>query len=425
MGKIEIDHTGTGSGITLSSDGTSLLLDGTAVGGGGADLYAANESSPSAQPSATGANSVAIGDSAVSSGADSFAIGDNADATSAGAIAIGTSAQSTYFNTVAIGESSSASGNRSMALGRTASASADLSTAIGLNSSVQGSVTATGAGAMALGGSRATGVDSFAAAVANNTTSYGASGANSVAIGKQAKSTGNNNVAIGQAQSLGSDYAIAIGYQAKTTNHSSIAIGREAGASGLGDESVAIGFGTYASGGSAIALGRNCRATGSDSVAIGSYANTNGIQGKFAFSVDYMNSTGDAQQGKYILHHSTTDATPRAVTSTGSSPSTGNQVNLRDNSAYTFSGTIVGREKASEGTDVGSWEIKGIIRREANAGTTVLVNSVINEIFVPTGWAVAITADTTNGCLKVEVTGVASTNIRWVAIVNTAEVYYP
>ncbi len=35
MGKIEIDHTGSGSGITLSSDGTSLLLGGTAIGGGG------------------------------------------------------------------------------------------------------------------------------------------------------------------------------------------------------------------------------------------------------------------------------------------------------------------------------------------------------------------------------------------------------
>ena len=34
MGKIETDHTGSGGGITLSSDGTSLLLDGTAVGGG-------------------------------------------------------------------------------------------------------------------------------------------------------------------------------------------------------------------------------------------------------------------------------------------------------------------------------------------------------------------------------------------------------
>ena len=34
MGKIELDHTGSGGGITLSSDGTSLLLGGTAIGGG-------------------------------------------------------------------------------------------------------------------------------------------------------------------------------------------------------------------------------------------------------------------------------------------------------------------------------------------------------------------------------------------------------
>jgi len=97
---------------------------------------------------------------------------------------------------------------------------------------------------------------------------------------------------------------------------------------------------------------------------------------------------------------------------------------IPNNSAYTFSGTVVAREKASEGTDVGAWEVKGIIRREANAGTTVLVNSVINELNVPTGWAVAVSADTTNGALAVTVTGVASTNIRWVATIQTSEVTY-
>ena len=35
MGKIELDHTGSGGGVTLSSDGTDLLFDGTAIGGGG------------------------------------------------------------------------------------------------------------------------------------------------------------------------------------------------------------------------------------------------------------------------------------------------------------------------------------------------------------------------------------------------------
>ena len=35
MGSVNLDNTGSGSAITLSSDGTSLLLDGTAIGGGG------------------------------------------------------------------------------------------------------------------------------------------------------------------------------------------------------------------------------------------------------------------------------------------------------------------------------------------------------------------------------------------------------
>ena len=60
MGKIEIDHTGAGVGITLSSDGTALLLDGTAVGGTALELYAENPATPTA-PSATGSNAVAIG----------------------------------------------------------------------------------------------------------------------------------------------------------------------------------------------------------------------------------------------------------------------------------------------------------------------------------------------------------------------------
>ena len=72
MGKIETDHTGSGGGITLSSDGTSLLLDGTAVGGGGGpDLFAENYDGTSTKPVVTGTNSVAIG-MAHASGADSF-----------------------------------------------------------------------------------------------------------------------------------------------------------------------------------------------------------------------------------------------------------------------------------------------------------------------------------------------------------------
>jgi len=39
MGSINLKHTGSGSAIALSSDGTSLLLNGTAIGGGGSSDY--------------------------------------------------------------------------------------------------------------------------------------------------------------------------------------------------------------------------------------------------------------------------------------------------------------------------------------------------------------------------------------------------
>ena len=60
-----------------------------AAAAGGADLYAANESSPSAQPSATGANAVAIGEAAVAVGVNSAAMGKSAAAGGLRSAAIG------------------------------------------------------------------------------------------------------------------------------------------------------------------------------------------------------------------------------------------------------------------------------------------------------------------------------------------------
>ena len=57
------------NGQVLTTDGAGAVTFADA-GGGGAALYDANESSPTAQPSATGANAIAIGDSATASGAD-------------------------------------------------------------------------------------------------------------------------------------------------------------------------------------------------------------------------------------------------------------------------------------------------------------------------------------------------------------------
>ena len=286
----------------------------------------------------------------------------------------------------AIGLSASSGGEASVALGYSVNASAAVSSAIGQNSSYQGSQAVTGAGAMALGGSYASGADSFAAGVANNTSSYGARGANSVALGQQANASTTN--------------AVAIGKLASATGTGSMAIG---------PAGTATGYGALASGDNSVAMGD------------GSVSN---IYGKFAYSQRGFGSAGDAQYGRFVLVIPTTDATASVLTTNRSAASSNNQIILPNNSAYAFTGTVIARQQAAGGTASAAWKIEGLIRREGTAGSTTLVASTVTAISNVPGWTLALSADTTNGGLAVTATGAAATNIRWVATVQTSEVTY-
>lgn len=397
MGKIEIDHTGSGGGVTLSSDGTDLLLDGTAIGGGGAalELYAENPSSPTA-PSATGANAIAIGTNAQATNTNAVALTRNAVASGISSFAFGNNAAATGTSGVAIGSGTGAAERATAIGGAGAQALQQNTTAIGSNSSSQPSTCPAGggAGAMALGGSYASGTNSFAAAIANNTSSYGATGANSVAVGQQAKATNSNAVAIGASFTTASGSL-------------SLALGRDSNAAGL--RSVAIGGGN---------------ATATRSVCIGDTSATPTVQGHFAYACGRFSAVGDAQAGTFVLRSDTTDATPEALTTNNSAAGANDQIILPNNSAYAFHGTIVARQQASQGTACAAWRVEGLIRREGSAGTTVLVNSATTVLDNTPAWGMALSADTTNGGLKIEVTGAASTNIRWVATIHTSEVTY-
>ena len=125
-----------------------------------------------------------------------------------------------------------------------------------------------------------------------------------------------------------------------------------------------------------------------------------------------------------VLKADTTDATPKAMASNNNAGGSTNQIILPNNSAYAFHGTIVARQKASEGTASAAWKVAGLIRREGSAGTTVLVNSATTVLDNTPNWGMALSADTTNGCLKIEATGAASTNIRWVASIHSSEITY-
>ncbi len=84
-------------------------------------------------------------------------------------------------------------------------------------------------------------------------------------------------------------------------------------------------------------------------------------------------------------------------------------------SAWVFDGWIVARN-AGANNEAAGYHVEGCIRREATAASTTLVGSVVKTVLGEdvAGWDVALTADTTNGSLKVEVTGAAGDDIQWV-----------
>ena len=238
---------------------------------------------------------------------------------------------------------------------------------------------AAGTNSIALGESRAGDTDSFAAAIADNRSSYGATGPNSVAVGQKAKSTSYWSTAIGFVCNASDISAVAIGNQNTASQAFSVALGRQSVADKVG---------------------------------------------KFAFTGHSLYSLGQSQTGMMVLVSDTTDATSEALTTNNTGAGTTNQIILPNNSAYAFHGTIVARQQASAGTDCAAWKVEGLIRREGSVGTTVLVNSATTVLDNTPAWGMALSADTTHGGLKIEVTGAAATNIRWVATINTSEVTY-
>jgi hypothetical protein len=343
MGQIEINHTGSGGGVVLSSDGTNLLLGGSAVGGG-ADLYAANESSPNAQPSATGTNAIAIGDTAVASGVKSTAIGQ-ATATNDNSVAIGGTvsypAEARKAESVAI-SGGYANGSRSF-VGPFSYASGNSSTSFGNN---------------------------------NRTSSYGSTGAYfSHGIGQKSKASGNQSLAFGNFP--------------------------------ISSATMSLSFSNYS------------EAVKDYSSAFGNYAKTTATYSQ-AFAGGSFAAAGDAQGCKFILRSDTTDATAEAMTTDNGSAGSSNQIVAASDTCIMFSGTIVAMQDGAQ--DQGGWEIKGLLKNDG--GTTTLVNSNVQTFAEGNGWAVALSADNTNNALKVQVTGEASHNIRWVANIQTSEVTY-
>jgi hypothetical protein len=192
---------------------------------------------------------------------------------------------------------------------------------------------------------------------------------------------------------------------------------------GAGFSNQATGFASFVGSGNSNLANANYTFAGG-----GAYGTTRSIIGNHVFSAcssPIASSAGVSQSALLVLGVQTTDATATALRSDTSAASGTNQVILPNNSAYFFTGEVV--SGVTGGGDTKGWTIEGVIKRGANAAATTLVGSTVVSTYADVGaatWTIALTADTTNGGLRVTFTGQASTTIRTVCQIRTTEMTY-
>jgi len=206
-----------------------------------------------------------------------------------------------------------------------------------------------------------------------------ASGANSILMGQLSSATGDNSIALGTFCSSASNYCFTTGYQSSASNQNGICFGSQGNA--------------Y----------------------IGNQFTVGG--GRFL-------TNGDAQYSTIIQKVATTDATLTTIT---------NRYDIPASTTWAVEVDIVAR--STSGAENGYYKRRLMIKK----GTT---NASVD--FIPTGSStlgqiigtdigttnlttynpISFQTNTANGSLAIYVTGLAATNIRWVAKVSLVEVGY-
>ena len=173
-----------------------------------------------------------------------------------------------------------------------------------------------------------------------------------------------------------------------------------------------------AAGTNAVAIGSGAAAPGVGSFAVGDGANASVWGGKVMANGEFA-TAGDAQTGTYILRSITTNATFTDGFLDGASQ----RLVIPNDSVWTFDILVAARRTDATGGGA-SYRFVGGIRKDGTSGSTTFIGTPSKSILgeTNTAWDARITADTTNGALRIEFRGEASKTVRWVAVVNTAEV---
>jgi len=422
------------SGQVLSTNGSGTLSWATAGGGGGLTHFVETESTaapnatvPVDALTATDASFTDIDVALVAKGTGAT-LAQVPDATATGGNKRGTNA--TDWQKLRASATQVASGSRSTISGGTNN------TASGSRSAVGGGDTNTASSTYSFVGCGQANTASIAHSFVGggqsnlaqtNTHATVCGGNGNIASGARGTvSGGNTNTATG-------NYAVIAGgwnNQVAGANYSVVGggYGNQAGGSG---SIIAGGVNNTTSANNATVCGGDTNRANSVAATVngGAYGTTRGIVGSFvspACNAPIAYTEGVTQSALLLLARQTTDATATVLTSDTSAASSTNQVILPNNAAYSFSGEVIAGVTAAGNT--ARWTIDGAIKRGANAASTAMVGTptvtMTHNDAGAAAWVVAVTADTTNGGIKVEVTGALATTIRWVCRINTTEMTY-
>lgn len=132
----------------------------------------------------------------------------------------------------------------------------------------------------------------------------------------------------------------------------------------------------------------------------------------------YLVDWGDAQSRETVIRATTTNNTPTEMTGYN-----GQRLTLANDTTFSFEVVVTARRSDANDESAG-YILTGVIDRNAAANTTALVGSVTKTVLGEdtAAWDVDATADTTNGALKISVTGENSKTIGWVASVRIVQV---
>jgi hypothetical protein len=140
--------------------------------------------------------------------------------------------------------------------------------------------------------------------------------------------------------------------------------------------------------------------------------------GQLAYASGEFGTPGDAQASLFVLRRTTTDASQTELFLNGDL-GIGARLSISLGRTMTFDVLVAARSTAGESA---GYQFRGVI--ENDAGTTSLLGlptiTTLGQDVI--GWDVTVQADDPSDALVIRVTGAASTTIRWVAVVRTAEV---